>query len=113
MARAFALRRRAPAFAKGFGASAVARCASEGGKPSGERPVARSAKAFALRRCLRFNVARSLQASVRRSAKKPSRYAVVKSGHGPYAISHQPSAISHQPSAISHQPSAISHDDRQ
>ena len=33
-----AIRRSAPAFAEGFGASAVARCASGGGKPSGERP---------------------------------------------------------------------------
>jgi len=30
--------RSVPAFAEGFGASAVARCASGGGKPSGERP---------------------------------------------------------------------------
>jgi len=34
----FSIRRSAPAFAEGFGASAVARCASGGGKPSGERP---------------------------------------------------------------------------
>src|SRR4029077_19223875 len=44
-AKAFALRRSGLPFAvarppspKGFGASAVARCASGGGKPSGERP---------------------------------------------------------------------------
>ena len=34
----FSNRRSAAAFAEGFGASAVARCASGGGKPSGERP---------------------------------------------------------------------------